>query len=109
MGLNRPEQSLLKTVSNGSAFGVSVIHRFGGVGLARNLQSMGLLEQVSNHPKWDTPRWALTRCGCNAGNLLIEVNNNPLLKDQIIKDYSQRTANCRRPNPKLGFWCTCYN
>lgn len=113
IGLDAPEKLLLEEVADGRYFGVMVLNKYGGVRLARKLQSLGLAREAGFHPKYGSVRWALTFCGCQAGKLLLDLKKNPLLRQPMMDMYNQEILKCShtrkpptRPNPEFH-WCQC--
>jgi len=104
--LNLPssEQELLKDVADGRYFGITVIRRYGQLGLIRNLQSMGLARQsTEHHAKYGTAQWTLTYCGVQAAKLIRDAEVQPMFRMDLIKAYNQQAANCpdkQRPKPR---------
>lgn len=101
-GLDPSDKDLLKKVANYGYFGFSILNHYkkNGIALIRKLQSLGLARQSKEYSKYGNTEWTLTNCGQRAGQLLIEVEDNPLLKDKIISDY--KFSSCKNWLPKKG-------
>lgn len=101
--MDPPEKALLMhpKTNKGRFFGTATAR----VPIIRKLMSLGLVEHGGYHEKYGTPRWNLTKCGMNASQLLREVNETPLLKEQVIQDYEARRSLCPKtiPDPPRKF------
>lgn len=83
IGLSNDEKQLLISAANGAYFGTNISR----ISIINAMMRLGLVSRHGYHPKYGTPRWALTACGIKAAILLLDLETMPLLADQIIQDY----------------------
>lgn len=82
-------RELLKRTAEGRPFGIALLNHYRGVAAVKQLQALGLAQRVENDLIYGRPRWELTFCGRAAGNLLLDLESNPLLREHIISEYNE--------------------
>jgi len=101
--LSGDEKKLLLDKLSGRYFGTKTAR----LAVIQSLVRLGLASREGEHPKYGSPRWALTYCGIQAGKLLVELQNYTLLHSDIEDRYEDKRKSCpiapkssnRRKNP----------
>lgn len=86
-GLSSGEKDILKERRSGVVFKVDHPYKIS------NLINLNLARQFS-HTRSRLPTWILTYCGQRAGQLLIDLENNPLLRIAIREEYDEGCDAC---------------
>jgi hypothetical protein len=95
-GLSPDEKTLLINKRRGEGFGTGSAR----IAIINSLMRQGLVQRMGYDPVYGRPSWVLTPCGRRAANLLVELDENPLLRAEIRDGYDREVVNCPfRSNP----------
>ena len=98
LGLSEDQKTVLANKADGVYFGTGSARP----ALINSLVSLNFATRAGYHPNYGSPRWELTYCGRQAGNLLNNLELHPLFAEMVRKEYDAACKECnRRHNPLL--------
>jgi hypothetical protein len=88
--LSSDEKTVLMLKKDGQGFGTGTAP----INVIKALQGINMVQRMGYDPRWGRASWVLTHCGRRAGNLLLEIEANPLLRPFVEDTYDDERSSC---------------